>query len=314
MSIRDLKTFLLIAEGGSFAAAARAIYRTQSAVTSQIQALEEQLGMVLFDRTSRPPRLTEAGQQFILQAREVVHAYDALFRSLNVPDVRGNVRLGVVPSAIIGLVPRVLVLLGERYPGLHIELEMGLSAELVDKTERGQLDVALISDPLEGGAGLKWSPFLMEPLGLIAPMAAPQKSAQELLRDYPYIRYTSQAWVGRLIERSIIEKRLHVREAMMLNTLEAITAMVHAGLGVSIVPLRLVEAPGVPDVRSVKLPGGRIYRTLGLIEPPSHAKVSLTRALLETIYEVIGPLSEAQLMESGGKLHAKPIYIQKNQT
>jgi DNA-binding transcriptional LysR family regulator len=62
VSIRDLKTYLAIANAGSFVAAARSVYRTQSAVTAQMQALEEQLGLTLFDRSTRPPTLTDEGR------------------------------------------------------------------------------------------------------------------------------------------------------------------------------------------------------------------------------------------------------------
>lgn len=292
VSIRDLKTFLHIAESGSFAAAARAIYRTQSAVTAQIQALEDQLGVSLFDRTNRPPNLTEVGRAFVVRAKEVVSAYDALFQEAVLEALRGQFRLGVVPSVMTGLTPRLLVLLGERHPGLHIELEMGLSAELVAKVEGGALDAALISNPLEAGESLKWSPFLHEPLVLIAPIDAPPKKAAELLRTYPFMRYTSQAWVGRLIGRVLEQKRLHVRETMVLNTLEAITAMVHAGLGVSVVPLRLVEPVGSPPVRVVHLPGQRVYRTLGLIEVNGNSKAALSKTLLVALKDIVAPLRE----------------------
>lgn len=298
MSIRDLKTFLLIAESGSFAHAARAIYRTQSAVTAQIQALEEQLGVQLFDRTTRPPRLTEAAKALIPRAREAVGAYDALFRGTERTALRGNLRLGVVPSAMTGLTPRLLTLLGERYPELHVELEMGLSAELVTKIEGGMLDAALISDPLELGLSLRWSPLLREPLVLIAPMDAPQRSAVDLLRAYPFMRYTSQAWVGRLIECVLRQKRLRVRETMVLNTLEAIISMVHVGLGVSVVPQRLIVPVGSPQVRSVLLPGRVVFRTLGLIEPVDHPKSALSQTLLEGLRDVIPPLQE-DMSEAG---------------
>lgn len=293
MSIRDLKTFLIVVDSGSFAGAARAIARTQSAVTAQIQALERQLGVKLFDRASRPPQLTAAGRAFIAKARDVVGAYDRLFRDSAAPDLRGHLRLGVVPSVMTGLTPPVLLLLGERHPGLHVEVAMGLSAELVNKVERDQLDVALISAPLEAGLSLKWSPFLREPLVLIAPPDAPAKGAAELLRAYPFIRYSTQAWAGKLIEREVKRKRLQVRETMVLNTLEAIMSMVHAGLGVSIVPLPAISPPGSPAVRAVPLPGPPTYRTLGLIEIANHPKSGLTRMLLQALKDVVGPLRGA---------------------
>lgn len=285
MSIRDLKTFLAIAETGSFAAAARAIYRTQSAVTAQIQALEERLGTALFDRTTRPPSLTAAGHAFVKRAASVVAEYELLFAGED-ETLRGHLRLGVVPSVITGLVPRALAMLRARHPALRVEVSMGLSAELVNRVRRGTLDVALISDPLEPRLGLRWSPFLREPMMLIAPIEAPTLGAQQLLATFPFIRYTMQAWVGQLIERLLRQKRLVVNETMMLDTLEAIIAMVHAGLGVSIVPMRLVEPPGSLPVRYVTLPGAVVHRTLGLIELGDHAKATLSRTLLGVLQTI----------------------------
>ena len=259
MPVRDLKTFLAIVEYGSFAAAARSVYRTQSAVTAQIQGLEERLEFMLFDRTTRPPALTDAGRDFCERARTVVAAYERLFHEPEEPNLRGHLRLGVVPSVITGLTPRMLSMLRTRHPELHIQLAMGLSADLVGKVQHNVLDIALISDPLQPRLKLRWSPLLREPLVLVAPMDAPAKSARELLRTYPFIRYTRQAWVGQLIERVLKRKGLSVRETMMLDTLEAIMAMVHAGLGVSVVPMRSVEPPGSLPVRHVALPGPIVY-------------------------------------------------------
>lgn len=285
MSIRDLKTFLAIAETGSFAAAARAIYRTQSAVTAQMQALEERLGTALFDRTTRPPSLTAAGHAFVERAASVVAEYELLFAGED-ETLRGHLRLGVVPSVITGLVPRALAMLRARHPALHVEVSMGLSAELVNRVRRGTLDVALISDPLEPRLGLRWSPFLREPMMLIAPIEAPTLGAQQLLATFPFIRYTRQAWVGQLIERLLRQKRLVVNETMMLDTLEAIIAMVHAGLGVSIVPMRLVEPPGSLPVRYVTLPGAVVHRMLGLVELADHAKATLSGTLLGVLQTI----------------------------
>jgi DNA-binding transcriptional LysR family regulator len=296
MPIRDLKTFLAIAETGSFAAAARSIYRTQSAVTAQMQALEDRLGMTLFDRTSRPPTLTEAGRNFVPKAADVVADYERLFLEPEEQHLQGHLRLGVVPSVITGLVPRVLVMLRTRHPGLHVELAMGLSAELVSRVKRNLLDVALISDPLEAGMTLRWSPFLREPLALIAPIESPSQSAEDLLETYPFIRYTRQAWVGQLIEHLLRQQSLRVRETMVLDTLEAIIAMVHARLGVSIVPMRLIEPPGSPPVRRVALPGPAVYRTLGLVEVPDHAKSALSATLLGVLQTLAGQAGAAEAL------------------
>jgi DNA-binding transcriptional LysR family regulator len=283
VSIRDLRTFLAIAEGGSFAVAARAVRRTQSAVTVQMRALEEEVGATLFDRSRRPPLLNEAGRALVPRAREAVEAYDRLFQPAGERLVEGHLRLGAVPSVVTGVLPRALVALRERYPGLHVELAMGPSKELVERLERGLLDAAIVSDLLEGGAGLTWSPFAREPLVLIAPADAPARKPEELIASYPFIRYTRQAWVGQTIDRLLKRRRLKPRESMTLDTLEAVTTMVRHGLGVSIVPLRSSgDAPG-PAIRAVHFPGAPTWRTLGLVHQPSHPKATLAEVLLTAL-------------------------------
>jgi DNA-binding transcriptional LysR family regulator len=286
MSIRDLRTFLAIAEGGSFAAAARAVRRTQSAITVQMRSLEEELGLVLFDRSKRPPALSEAGRALIPRAAEVVRAYDRLFQEAGRSAVEGHLRLGVVPGVITGVLPRALVALRAKYPAMHVELAMGLSKDLVERVYRGTVDAAIVSDLLEGGSGLQWQPFAREPLVLIAPMDAPGRKAEDLVSAYPFIRYTRQAWVGQLIDRFLKERGLRVTEAMTLDTLEAITAMVHHGLGVSIVPLRAGGDPLPLPVRVLAFSGPAAYRVVGLVHEANHPKADLMAALLAELKAV----------------------------
>ncbi len=288
MSIRDLKTLLAIAETGSFAAAARLVRRSQSAVTVQMQKLEEELGFALFDRAQRPPRLNDAGRAFVPRAAELVQGYERLFQEAAAPAMAGHLRLGVVPSLITGMMPKALVALRAKYPRLHLELAMGLSEALVERTRRGDLDAAIVGDVVEDGAGLRWLPFAREPLVLIAPLDAPRRSAEELAATLPFIRYTRQAWVGRLIDAFLKRRRLRVREAMALDTLEAITAMVHHGLGVSIVPLREGEDALALPVRRLSFAAPPVYRVLGLVHMPGHAKAPLAEALVAELKALWG--------------------------
>jgi DNA-binding transcriptional LysR family regulator len=281
MSIRHLRTLLAIAEHGSFAAAARQVRLTQSAVSMQMRALEEELGAALFDRTTRPPVLTEAARTLLTDAEELVRGYDRLVHERQSQGaVEGHLRLGAVPSVITGILPAAVAALRRRHPGMHVEIAMALSAELVDRLERGRLDAAIVSELGKARQGFLWLPFAREPLVLIAPPDAPRRPAGELLAAYPFIRYTRQAWVGRLIDATLERRRIKVSEAMTLDTLEAVTAMVSHGLGVSIVPQRGHGAPFPFPVRALALPKPAVYRQLGLLRAEAHRKGALADALL----------------------------------
>jgi DNA-binding transcriptional LysR family regulator len=280
MSIRHLRTLLAIVERGSFAAAARDIHLTESAVSMQMKALEEELGLALFDRSKRPPALTEAGRALLPEAKELVGGYERLTRRKDdAPPVAGHLRLGAVPSAITGILPGALAAMRRKHPGVHVEIAMALSAELVERVSRRRLDAAVVSELGKVPAGLRWSPFGREPLVLIAPTNAPDRPAGDLLASYPFIRYSRQAWVGRLIHATMKRRRIKVTEAMTLDTLEAVTAMVSRGLGVSIVPDRGAGVSFAFPVRTIALPGPTVHRVIGLLRPTDHAKASLTEAL-----------------------------------
>lgn len=289
MSIRHLRTLLAIAERGSFAAAARDIHLTESAVSMQMKALEEELGLALFDRAKRPPALTEAARALLPEAKELVGGYERLARRKDDEEpVEGHLRLGAVPSVITGILPGAIAALRRKHPGVHVEIAMALSAELVERVSRRRLDAAIVSEVSRVPSGLRWSPFVQEPLVLIAPPDAPDRPAGELLATYPFIRYTRQAWVGRLIHATMKRRRIKVAEAMTLDTLEAVTAMVSHGLGVSIVPDRGRDVAFAFPVRTVALPGPTVRRVVGLLRPDSHAKASLADALLAELTMLAG--------------------------
>lgn len=280
MSIRDLKTFLAIAESGSFASAARAVHRTQSAVTAQMKILEEELGIQLFDRSKRPPLLTDVGRTFVPKISHVVHAYESLFQEAGHSELEGRFRLGSVPTLITGRLPQALVALRAKYPRLRIELTMGLSADLIEKVRRGAIDAAFTGGWRERGSGLQWIPFAYDSLVLIAPLNAPNRSAEELVTTLPFIRYTREAWAEHLLDRFLKKRKLKVDEVMTLDTLEAITAMVHHGLGVSIVPNRGIADPFTLPVQTLVFSGPPTYRTIGLVQRLDNPKAPLVETLV----------------------------------
>ena len=106
--------------------------------------------------------------------------------------------------------------------------------------------------------------------------------------SHPILSYAirASAWVGKLIDRYIKRRRLTVNETMMLDTLEAITTMVHYGLGVSIVPLRCATAAIDLPVRRVAFKGAPAQRVLGLVQTVGHRKTTLVEALLSELNSI----------------------------
>jgi DNA-binding transcriptional LysR family regulator len=284
MSIRALKTFLAIAGHGTFAAAGRALSLTQSAVSLQIQGLEKQIGAALFDRSRRGAVLTADGRALLARAAEIVALYDGMPASLAADALRGTLRIGAVPTVITGVLPGALAQLRGLHPALQVRLVAGLSAELTAQVEGGELDAALVTQPVEHlPAGLVWREFARETLMVIAPVGGKARSDAELLTSHPFIRFNRRAWAGRLIDARLRARGIVVSEAMELDSLEAITLMVQRGLGASVVPLRASDRVAPPG--TVRVPFGRppAVRPIGLVERAGHSRSRLTDALFSRL-------------------------------
>ncbi len=279
MTIRDLKTFLAVVDHGSFVAAAEKVARTQSAVTLQVRKLEADLGYELFDRSKRPPTLNEAGRALIPMARDTVRSYENLLRERKLPGPAGTLRLGVIPSVITSIMPKALVALRKLHPSLHIDVVMSVSAELVERVEKHNIDAAIVSEFDEKLSPLSWLPFAREPLIIVVPHDGPDTFSEDIFAAFPFIRYARHTWVGALIEEIINKYRWPVREAMTLDTIEAVMTMVHHGLGVSIVPLCNFEQ-GATKVRTLALPGPAYFRTIGIVHKAETTKMEPINLLL----------------------------------
>jgi DNA-binding transcriptional LysR family regulator len=300
MSIRRLKTWVAVADEGTFAAAARAVFVSQAAVSMQMKSLETELGMPLFDRKRRPPMLNTHGLALVPRAREILRAYDEMLRALSdTPGLAGELTIGALPTTMTGLVPKAISGLRAAYPMLHIRVVPELSAGLLPQVDRGHLDAAIVSEPQYPISQLEWMPFAAEPLILLAAMDTPEDDPETLLRELPFIRFNRQAWVGRLIDEWLQKQRIHVREVMELDTLEAISSMVFHGLGVSIVPRRCVPSPSPLALKRMRLEAPDHARVLGVIMRPDCPNRHLVEVFTAALVEQVRQAGQATVLVPG---------------
>jgi molybdate transport repressor ModE-like protein len=149
MDVRKMESLVAIAEHGSFSKAAKAVNLTQSAVSQQIRELESLLGVPLFNRDTRPPKLTRHGQAYVETARAMLALHRAFLETHSRGDVRGTLVVGTVRSALTGVLPAALRSLKQSFPHLTLRLINSgrLSNDLTQDVQSGQLDAALIVGP-----------------------------------------------------------------------------------------------------------------------------------------------------------------------
>lgn len=287
MDTRQLKTLLAIAETGSFARAAQQVALTPSAVSQQIQALESEIGVSLFNRQSRPPTLTSAGQQMVRAAAELVRAAENAIDAVSGRRIIGTFSVGSVRTSAIGLLPQAISRLAANHPDLRIKLHVGSSESLMQDVVAGRLDTAMVAEHSVMSRDLRWSPFIREPLFLIAPPGSPVTDLRTMLVSHPYVRFRSPVPLARLIEAELGRMNLPLRDIAEMDTISAITACVAHGLGVSVVP-RVAILDTRADLVAIPFGQPAIHREIGLIQVQNSPRASLIAELHRELAEVSG--------------------------
>jgi DNA-binding transcriptional LysR family regulator len=222
VDVRILKTLVAVAEHGTFSAAANVVGLSPSAVSMQIQALEQHLAAELFDRSRRPPVLNEKGMALLPTARKIIDLHDSLRDAAASPnEFVGRLRLGVIPTALSSFVPAALAGLTEVYPLLEVQIVTGMNTPLFKLLNNEELDAAIIGEPPSLPGGLLWRPFVKEAICVIAPPDATGATAEELLRTHPYIKLVRGAWQLRMIEEQIAKMEISLHAIMQLDSIEA---------------------------------------------------------------------------------------------
>lgn len=287
MDLKHLKTLIAIAENGSFVAAGEAIGLTQSAISLHVKSLEDELETKLFDRTTRPPRLNTRGRNLIDRARTIVEQCEGLSDIATGEALSGSLDIGSVPTLLSGILPPALRAIRGSHPDIRIRVSSGLSADLVGRVHKGELDVAVVTEPSQLQTGLSWHMFAREPLMVIAPEGTAGDTDRELLDAGPFIRFQRYAWAGRLIDTHLKDRGIRVHTGMEIDSLEAIASMVKHGLGVSVVPDRAAaDLPG--GIKKVPFGDPPLCRVIGVVERRDNPKIHLIRALVEILSNLAG--------------------------
>jgi DNA-binding transcriptional LysR family regulator len=272
-----LTVFRKVAEQLSFRKAAEALYLTQPAVSLQIKALEEELGVVLFDRSGSHVGLTPAGAVLLKHAdesarllQEIRHAIASFSGTQG-----GTLTLGASTTIAQYVLPRLLSEFCALYPRVHPTLMSGNTEQIVTAIEEEKIALGFIEGPPRS-RHLILQPFLEDELVLLAPAAhewVEQKQiAPEDLTSVPLLMRERGSGTRHIIELAL--ERHHLRRSslnvvMELDSTEAIKSAVEAGLGVGFVSRWAVakDARLGPAFRMVEIKGVRFRRHFVVVAP-----------------------------------------------
>ena len=259
MELRHLRYFVAIADAGHVTRAAAALGIGQPPLSQQIQALERELGLALFERLPRGVRLTEAGRAFAEDARRILREVEqAGERARRVARGEvGRIRVGMINSAPFHpLIPRLIREFRRRYPNVALTLEEHPTPVLAQALRDETIDVAFVRPLLGDDRGLAAETVLDEDLVVALPAghALAQRARLPLLAlsIEPFVLFsrTNGAGLHEAITGACRAAGFSPRVVQEAFQVTSIVNLVAAGLGVSIVPasMRLMQAEGVSFV------------------------------------------------------------------
>jgi DNA-binding transcriptional LysR family regulator len=263
MELRHLRYFVAVAEELHFRRAAERLYVAQPAVSEQIRKLEAELGVRLFDRTHRSVALTNPGSALLVEARRVLHQAEvAQLAARNARDAAGSrLRIGYVPDALPGSVPRALQDLASVAPRIDVALETGTTLSLVQAVHDQRLDAAVVALPAPT-RGLRVSS--LGPQSLVAALPAADVRGHEPELTLERLDPQRLVMLPREANPALYDAVVALCRTAGLSPslveaaeprVEAVLLAVAAGGGTALLPASVTERYAAPGVRLVPLAG-----------------------------------------------------------
>lgn len=247
----ELNLFQLVAKHGSFTKAGHVAGLTQSAITRQIRSMEEKLGVTLFERTTRKVHLTPAGSLLFGKADQILQTTNAVLQQLQhefhlVPRI---LRVGFARSIGLAYLPGYFFQFQRKHPDVQLQVEQLTSAEILQKLGTRELDAGLLCPPRHLPRGLQVTHQFKDEFCLIAPpgLALPVfntpvsvKQVRKLIAGQRWLLLARTGNTGLQLTQWLGKQDWEIEPAMELDSYDTIVNLVSLGMGVSLVPHRVL--------------------------------------------------------------------------
>lgn len=282
MDTRFLDSLVSVIEFGSIAEASRQLNLTPAGLAQRVRALEDEIGAPLFVRAGRTVRPTATAVAILSRVRTLQQGFRDLKSIAASGALSGELRLGVAPTLLYGLVPNILSRFTKTHPQIEVRITRNNSSELYAKLTDGQIDAALSSHPsFSLPKTCQWALLREEPFIVIAPSTIRTRSPHAILSNEPFIRLDRRVYAGQMIDAYLRKSGLRPRERFEMDGPEAIAVMVDRGLGVSILPDWAPPWPEGLRLRKIGLPDRSFVRRIGLLWMRGSLRSGLIHAFLD---------------------------------
>jgi DNA-binding transcriptional LysR family regulator len=291
LTLRQLRSFVAIADFGSFTKAANAVHLSQPSLTVQIRQLEQSLGVRLLDRNTRSASLTALGRELLPTFRRMLAELDAVVTGTRdlAAKKRGIVRLASLPSFAAAILPAAVASFREDYPAIHFVIRDAVGRRIVsllkDETVEFGITAGKIADP-----ELEAVPLMSDRMHALFrydhPLARRKRITPELLAAYPLILMDEESTVRQAVNAGFHEAGQVAVAAFEATYMGTAAGMAQVGLGVAILPSSAVEAQGSALLRSRPIEGADFTRQIWLIRRTGRSLTPSAAAFVEHLLGV----------------------------
>ena len=271
MELRELKSFVTAAKFRSISKAATDLGLGQPTVTNHIKKLEKELNMVLFDRVTRPIRLTLSGQTIFDLSQPLLDGLDSLAVRTSEAEERGPVTVASTPDIIPHTLLRVVKVFNSLYPNVYLRIQSATRSEVIGMVKTGEVDAGVIQHP-DRGDDLHFEPLFLYERVLIAPkghelLSTPMTSLDSIAK-YPLLLMARGTYTRHILEQQLQKRGLQYEVIMELDSMDMIKKFVTIGMGVSVGPRLAIEEEDLDHLGMVSLANFLPVDQAGLITLP----------------------------------------------
>lgn len=239
MDLYQLKTFVTVAREGTITRASERLHLSQPAVSAHIKAIEDALGLTLFERTARGMSLTDEGQRLLGKAEHTLAVHQELMAEATriKGHLTGNLRLGAGSNSDHEAIGRLLVTLAERCPDVDVSLSHGTSLDILRRVRDGSLDAGFYNEAGEPDADLttiEVSRFKIHVAAAPGLVAHSERSDWDTLAELPWIYPAASACCGRAAEALFKANRIRPKRVISVDREGVTRTLIAGGIGVGL--------------------------------------------------------------------------------
>lgn len=282
-NLKAVQIFVVVAEMSSFRKAAETLNRSQSAISTQIKLLEEQIGVALFHRTTRRVQLTPDGEQLLGHAQRAIASLELGLREIReAANIQvGRIAMGCIPSLASTVLPGILAEFQRKRSGIRLELRELNATQLLEAIARQEINFGL-GPEVEQAGDFDFMPITEEIFYALLPKAywLPGRQSITLLEltKLPVVLASSSAAFRLSLDRELAQRGFEFTNASEVIQVQTMLAFALAGMAVAIVPSIMVPSPLDDSLQALRITEPELKRTLCLITLKGN---SLSPAALE---------------------------------